>query len=98
MEWRPATIEDVSKIVERDLKLCGGQQAATFTRYQVDPHLAQLTIYGREESVVVVAQRGDEVVTFIGGGYTEPSHGPENHRRTETFVTCGGIPENGGQN
>ncbi len=31
MEWRAATIDTVSKIVEEDLKECGGDEAAAFT-------------------------------------------------------------------
>jgi hypothetical protein len=62
MDWRAATIDEVSKIVDRDLKDCGDEQAATFSRYRVDLHLAPLSRYGRDESVVVVARRRNEVI------------------------------------
>jgi hypothetical protein len=55
MEWRAATIYEVSGIVEHDLKRCGGEQAATFARYRVDLHVAPLCRYGKDESVVIVA-------------------------------------------
>jgi hypothetical protein len=62
MEWRAATIETVSKIVEDDLKSCGGDEAATFSKYRVEPYLSPITRYGRDESVVVVARRQNEVI------------------------------------
>lgn len=62
MEWRAATIDEVSKIVEHDLRSCGEEQAATFAKYRVNLHLAPLSRYGKEECVVVVARRLDEVI------------------------------------
>ena len=62
MEWRAATIDDVSRIVERDLHGCGDEQAATFARYRVELRLAPLSRYGKDESVVIVARRRDEVI------------------------------------
>lgn len=62
MEWRAATIDEVSRIVEHGLKRCGGEQAATFARYRVDLHVAPLCRYGKDESVVIVARRRDEVI------------------------------------
>lgn len=62
MEWRAATIETVLKIMEHDLKECEDEQAAAVTRYRVEPYCAPILRYGRDETVVVVARRQDEVI------------------------------------
>jgi hypothetical protein len=62
MEWQAATIETVSKIVEDDLKECGGDEAAAFSKYRVEPYLSSINRYSRDESVVVVARRQNEVI------------------------------------
>jgi hypothetical protein len=62
MDWQPATIADVKMIVEEDLTTCDAEQAAAFRRYSVDPYPTPILRYGRLESVIVVARRGDEVI------------------------------------
>jgi len=62
MEWRAATIDEVSKIVDGDLIGCGEKEAAAFARYRVAPYAAPLYRYGKDERVVVVARRLDEVI------------------------------------
>ncbi len=61
-EWQPATIEEVKRIVEKDLRECDAEQIATFKRYAVEPYVAPIVRYGKMESVVVIARRGDEVI------------------------------------
>jgi hypothetical protein len=61
-EWQPATIEDVKTIVEDDLKTCDAEQIATFQDYAVEPYLAPICRYGKMESVVVIARRGNEAM------------------------------------
>jgi len=62
MEWKPATIESVKKIVQDDLAKCNQKQAAVFKAYQVEPHMASIVRSGTLESVVVVAHNADEVI------------------------------------
>ncbi|MBZ5548095.1 MAG: hypothetical protein LAO22_09090 [Acidobacteriia bacterium] len=62
MEWQPATVEAVRKIVREHLAECDAEQAAVFKRYAVEPYVAPIFRYGEMESVVVVARRGDEVI------------------------------------
>ena len=62
--WKPATIHDVSEIVARDLKCCDAEQLRTFERYATEPFFAPLVRYGKEENVVVVARRDDEVIYY----------------------------------
>jgi hypothetical protein len=62
--WRPATIEEVRKIVARDLHACDAEQLAAFHKYCVTPFLAPLVRYGKMEHVVVVARNGDEVIYY----------------------------------
>jgi hypothetical protein len=59
---QPATIEDVNKIVAKDLRDCDAEQLAAFDKYRVDPFSAPIIRYGQMESVVVVARNGDEVI------------------------------------
>jgi hypothetical protein len=61
-DWQPATVEDVKIIVQEDLASCDPEQKAAFTRYKVEPYPAQILRYGRLESVVVVARRGEEAI------------------------------------
>jgi len=61
-EWQPATVREVKDIVERDLRTCDAEQAATFKKYAVEPYLAPIIRYGKPESVVVVARKEDEVI------------------------------------
>ncbi len=62
MEWRPATIEDVRQIVLDDLANCNKRQTSVFETYRVEPHLAPIVRSGNVEHVVVVAQRGNQVI------------------------------------
>jgi hypothetical protein len=75
MEWRVATIETVSKIIEHDLKECDDEQAAAFTMYRVEPYCAPVILYGRDEGVVVVARR--QVRSFTGKMLKKVSTAPE---------------------
>ena len=62
MSWEPATIEEVQRILEQDLKTCDAEQTDAFKKYAVEPHLAPLLRYGNMDSVVVVARKEDEVI------------------------------------
>jgi len=62
MEWHPASVEDVKKIVRDDLAECDGDQLVAFRRYAVEPHFAPIVRYGEMERAVVVARRADEVI------------------------------------
>jgi predicted esterase YcpF (UPF0227 family) len=63
-EWEPATIDEVRKIVEADLTACDLQQQATFETYATELQYAPIDRYGKEERVVVVAKKGDEVIYY----------------------------------
>jgi hypothetical protein len=60
--WRPATIEDVNLVVQVDLLSCNPAEKEAFRRCAVDAYEAPLFRYGKLESVVVVARRGNEVI------------------------------------
>ena len=62
LEWRPATIDEVMKIVRLDLVECDSQQIATFEQYSIQPFYAPILRYGELERVVVVARKLNEVV------------------------------------
>jgi hypothetical protein len=62
MEWKPATINEVKDIVMADLRRCNADQVAVFRQYSVEPFLAPIERYGKEESVVVVARKSSEVI------------------------------------
>ena len=62
MEWHPATVDEVEKIVRDDLAECDEQQIVAFKKYAVEPYAAPILRYGRMENAVVVARRGDEVI------------------------------------
>jgi hypothetical protein len=62
MEWQPATVQAVRKIIDDELKECDDAQVSTFKRYAVEPYLAPILRQGKTESVVVVARRQDEVI------------------------------------
>ena len=62
MNWRPSTISEVQQIVLEDLALCDDQQIRAFQQYKVDPYLVAITRFGKLESVVVVARRGEQVI------------------------------------
>lgn len=60
--WKPATIEEVGEIVQEELASCDPEQVDVFDRYRVQPYAAPITRYGNQETVIVVAQRDDEVI------------------------------------
>jgi hypothetical protein len=62
MEWKPPSVEEVKKIVERELANCDREQLAIFGRYAVEPYLAPILRYGEMDNVVVVARKGEEVI------------------------------------
>ena len=64
MDWRPASIEDVQQIVAKDLAACDAEQRATFAKYAVEPYIAPITRYGKNETVVVVARKGNEAIYY----------------------------------
>jgi hypothetical protein len=43
MDWKPATIESVKRIVESDLANCTNEQAAAFKAYCLEPHSLRLS-------------------------------------------------------
>ena len=61
-DWQPATIEEVSEIVARDLKDCDAEQLAAFAKYRVEPFSAPIVRCGQTDSVVVVARNGDQII------------------------------------
>jgi hypothetical protein len=61
MEWQPATVEEVMKIVRDDLAECDEEQLVAFKRYAVEPYVAPILRY-EMENAIVVARRGDEVI------------------------------------
>ena len=62
MDWSPASIQEVEKIIEADLSSCTELERAAFKLYAVPPFAAPILRYGRLETVVVVARKGDEVL------------------------------------
>jgi hypothetical protein len=62
MEWRPATIEEVKDIVQRDLAECDVEQQETFRRYAVEPYFTSIQRCGNLDTVVVVARKEHEVI------------------------------------
>jgi hypothetical protein len=61
-KWQAATIQEVQRIVERDLKTCDAEQSDAFKRYAIESYSASILRYEKKESVVVVAQKDDEVI------------------------------------
>ena len=70
-DWQPATIDYVKQLIERDLLDCDGEQLALFKRCAVVPYTAPITRYGNNETVVVVARNGAEVIYYddVEGGF-----------------------------
>jgi len=62
MEWHPATVDEVKKIVQDDLAECDEEQTLAYKEYAVEPYVAPILRYGQIENAVVVARRGDEVI------------------------------------
>jgi hypothetical protein len=73
MGWKPASIEDVQKIVKSDLTRCDEAQIAAFERYSVQPFLAPIVRYGEPGQVVVVARKGERVIYWedVEEGFNE---------------------------
>lgn len=61
MEWHPATVDEVKKIVRDDLAECDEEQLLAFKKY-AEPYVAPILRYGQMDCAVVVAQRGNEVI------------------------------------
>ena len=68
-EWQPATVEEVKIIVEEDLRECDAEQIAAFNKYAVEPYVAPIVRYGKMESVVVIARRGNQVIYWEDAEY-----------------------------
>ena len=62
MEWKPASIETVERIVQADLGECDREQVSVFERYALPPYPAPIIRYGKAETVIVVARRREEVI------------------------------------
>jgi hypothetical protein len=62
MEWKPATVAIVEKIVLEDLAECDPEQIAEFKQQAVTPYPAPILRYGKMETLLVVARKGDEVI------------------------------------
>jgi hypothetical protein len=79
MEWRPATIAAVKKILESDLARCDDQQVATYRRYSVEPHFAPLVRFGKIEQVVVVAEKSGHAIYWedVEEGFNISPVGPD---------------------
>jgi len=71
MKWRPATVEEVKKIVQDGLAECDDEQLVAFKSYAVEPYVAPILRYGAMEIAIVVARRGDEVIYWedVEGGF-----------------------------
>ena len=78
-EWRPATVDEVNKIVARDLKTCDSEQLAAFKAYQVQAFSAPIMRHGKMESVVVVARNRDQVIYYedVEDGFNVSPIGPD---------------------
>lgn len=63
-EWQPATVDEVNKIVARDLKTCDAEQLVAFKTYQVEAFSAPIMRYGKMESVIVVARNRNQVIYY----------------------------------
>jgi hypothetical protein len=62
MESSLAQIKIVRKVIDTDLARCDEEQIAAFKKYAIEPCLAPIVRYGRPETAVVVARKGNEVV------------------------------------
>ena len=62
MEWKPATIEEVKGIIQRELAECDVEEQKTFRRYLVEPYFAPIQKYGSLDNVVIVARNGNEAI------------------------------------
>ena len=78
MEWRPATIDEVTAILMADLKKCDPQQIAIFRQYSVEPYFAPIVRYGISDIVVVLAQKSPGVIYWedVEEGFNISTTGP----------------------
>ncbi len=83
MEWQPATVDTVKKIIQDDLAALEDKQTAIFDKYAVEPYQAPILRCGKTESVVVVARRGDEVMA---------EHAERGSVRQAQSNICGDVP------
>jgi len=76
--WRPATVEEVVRIVNQDLEVCDAKQVTTFKKYRIEPYVARIVRCGSDESVIVVARRGNEVIYWedVEAGFNISPIGP----------------------
>jgi len=73
MEWKPATIAEVKKVVQEDLARCSAEQMVAFEKYAVEPYDVPILRHGNTESVVVVARKEDAVNDCLGVDVEEGS-------------------------
>ena len=62
VEWKPASVENVRQLVHDGLAKCDQKQAVVFEAYRVEPRLVPIVRYGKLENVVVIAQKGNQVI------------------------------------
>jgi hypothetical protein len=79
MDWKPATIESVKRIVESELADCTNEQTVAFREHCVEAHFAPIVRYGNLEQVVVVARKENEVIYWedVEEGFGVSSVGAE---------------------
>jgi hypothetical protein len=79
MDWKPATIEEVSQIVQRDLPQCDSEQREALRPYAVAPYAAPIIRYGQPETVVVVARKDSETIYWedVEGGFNSSPIGSD---------------------
>jgi hypothetical protein len=58
MEWHPATIAEVKRILEVDLTVWDDQKLAAHRQYLVEPRFTPLMHYGKVEKVEHLALTG----------------------------------------
>jgi hypothetical protein len=63
-EWQTTTVEEVKEIIASDLAVCDGEQLATFRRYAVEPYPAPIVRHGKNETVIVIARKGNEDIYY----------------------------------
>jgi predicted esterase YcpF (UPF0227 family) len=62
--WEPISAAELEDLLSQQLTDCEPELVAVFETYKVAPFRAPIDRYGREESVFVVARKGDEVLYF----------------------------------
>src|SRR5579871_3178772 len=63
-EWESASIAHVRKLLSDELLNCDEKQLAVFKQFAVEPHRAPIIRYGNNETVVVIARNGNEVIYY----------------------------------